>query len=242
MARKEFDDLVAIMARLRGTGGCPWDRLQTRESLKPFLIEETYEILEALETGDDRGLQEELGDLFFHIVFMARIAPEEGSFDIYDVVRGVGEKMIRRHPHVFGASVVSSPGEVQANWAKLKADEKARKSLLDGIPRHLPALMRAYRVTQRTAELAVEPESSVQVWRKLKKKLREVGETLENENSEKLRDELGNILFSLVNLAQSIGVDPEDALRRATDQFVDQFEGEREKVDEGRETVAPRSR
>ncbi len=223
MGRKGFDDLVGIMARLRGEGGCPWDRRQTKDSLKPFLIEETYEILETLDRGDDKGLKEELGDLLFHIIFMARIAQEEDSFDIYDVVQGVAEKMVRRHPHVFGRSQVSGPQEVEANWARLKAEEKPGRSLMDGLPRHLPALMRAYRLTQRASKVGFDWEDRDQVWEKLEEELREFKEALREEKEEKVRDEFGDLLFTLVNLARFIGVEPEDSLRRTTDMFVGRF-------------------
>ncbi|OGP84326.1 MAG: nucleoside triphosphate pyrophosphohydrolase [Deltaproteobacteria bacterium RBG_16_54_11] len=223
MDQKGFSDLVAIMARLRGEDGCPWDRRQTKEDLKPFLIEETYEILEALDRGDDQGLQEELGDLLFHIIFMARIAEEEGAFDIADVTHGVAEKMVRRHPHVFGSSEVSGPREVEANWAKLKAAEKPRGSLMEGLPLHLPALMRAFRLTQRASEVGFDWEHKDQVWAKLEEELKEFQEALREERKDALREELGDILFTLVNLARFIGVDPEDALRRVTNKFAERF-------------------
>ena len=224
MTKKRFDALVAIMARLREADGCPWDRRQTRESLKPFLIEETYEILEVLDKGDDKGLREELGDLLFHIIFMARIAQEEGAFDIYDVIQGVAEKMVHRHPHVFGSSEVSGHHEVEANWAKLKAAEKQRKSLMEGLPRHLPALMRAYRLTQRASKVGFDWEDKNQVWKKLEEELQEFQEALQEGQQEKLRDELGDILFTLANLARFIGIDPEDALRRVTNKFSERFQ------------------
>ena len=223
MDHKGFAGLVAIMARLRGKDGCPWDRRQTKEDLKPFLIEETYEILEALDRGDDQGLQEELGDLLFHIIFMARIAEEEGTFNINDVIHGVAEKMLRRHPHVFGDSEVSGPHEVEANWARLKAEEKPRGSLMEGLPLHLPALMRAYRLTQRASQVGFDWEHKDQVWQKLKEELKEFQEALCGGEEEALREELGDILFTLVNLARFIGVDPEDALRRVTNKFAARF-------------------
>ncbi|MCJ7663227.1 MAG: nucleoside triphosphate pyrophosphohydrolase, partial [Desulfobacterales bacterium] len=223
MDHKGFVDLVAIMARLRGEDGCPWDRRQTKEDLKPFLIEETYEILEALDSGDDQGLQEELGDLLFHIIFMARIAEEEGAFDISGVIQGAVEKMVRRHPHVFGSSEVSGPHEVEANWAKLKAAEKPRGSLMEGLPLHLPALMRAYRLTQRASHAGFDWEHKDQVWAKLEEELQEFQETLREEKKEALREELGDILFTLVNLSRFINVDPEDALRRVTNKFAERF-------------------
>lgn len=221
--KKGFADLVAIMTLLRGEDGCPWDRRQTKEDLKPFLIEETYEVLEALGRGDDQGLQEELGDLLFHIIFMARIAEEEGTFNINDVIHGVAEKMLRRHPHVFGDSEVSSHHEVEANWARLKAAEKPRGSLMEGLPLHLPALMRAYRLTQRASQVGFDWEHKDQVWQKLEEELKEFQEALCGGEEEALREELGDILFTLVNLARFIGVDPEDALRRVTNKFAARF-------------------
>jgi len=223
MKKKRFDDLIDIMARLRGIDGCPWDRRQTRETLRPFLVEETYEILEALDRGDDQGLREELGDLLFHIIFMARIAHEEGAFDIDDVISGVAEKMVRRHPHVFGNAEVSGPHEVEANWAKLKAEEKPRGSLMEGIPQHLPALMRAYRLTQRASKVGFDWEDKGQVWEKLEEELKEFQEALIEGHKQELREELGDILFTLVNLARFVDVDPEDALRRVTNKFVERF-------------------
>ncbi len=224
MTKGRLDDLVNIMARLRGADGCPWDRRQTKDTLRPFLIEETYEILEALDKGDDEELREELGDLLFHIVFMARIAQEEGSFDIYDVIQGVAQKMVHRHPHVFGGTEVSGPHEVEANWAQLKAAEKQRESLMEGLPRHLPALMRAYRLTQRASTVGFDWADKDQVWEKLEEELREFQDALSEGKEEDLRDELGDILFTLVNLSRFIGVDPEDALRRVTNKFAERFQ------------------
>ncbi|OGP54371.1 MAG: nucleoside triphosphate pyrophosphohydrolase [Deltaproteobacteria bacterium RBG_13_52_11] len=236
MDQKGFDALVGIMARLRGADGCPWDRRQTKEDLKPFLIEETYEILEALDRGDNQGLQEELGDLLFHIIFMTRIAQEAGAFDISDVIQGASEKMVRRHPHVFGSSEVSSPHEVEANWTKLKAVEKPRESLMEGLPLHLPALMRAYRLTQRASTVGFDWENKDQVWAKLEEELKEFQEALRGGKKEALREELGDILFTLVNLARFIGVDPEDALRRVTNKFAERFTYiERRLREEGKE-------
>jgi len=224
VTKGRLDDLVNIMARLRGADGCPWDRRQTKDTLRPFLIEETYEILEALDKGDDEELREELGDLLFHIVFMARIAQEEGSFDIYDVIQGVAQKMVHRHPHVFGGTEVSGPHEVEANWAQLKAAEKQRESLMEGLPRHLPALMRAYRLTQRASKVGFDWADKDQVWEKLEEELREFQDALSEGKEEDLRDELGDILFTLVNLSRFIGVDPEDALRRVTNKFAERFQ------------------
>jgi len=223
MEKKSFDDLVRIMAKLRGEEGCPWDRRQTKATLKPFLIEETYEILETLDASDDEGLREELGDLLFHIIFMARIAQEEGAFNIYDVIQTVSEKMIRRHPHVFGRSQVSGPHEVEVNWANLKVKEKPNRSLMEGVPRYLPALMRAYQLTKRASKVGFDWEDKNQVWCKLEEELKEFKDALQDGTMTKVKDELGDILFTMVNLARFIGLDPEDALRTATDRFVERF-------------------
>jgi tetrapyrrole methylase family protein/MazG family protein len=223
MADKGFSDLVAIMAKLRGEDGCPWDRRQTKEDLKPFLIEEAYEVLEALDRGDEQGLKEELGDLLFHIIFMARIAEEEGAFNIDDIIAGVTKKMVRRHPHVFGGSEVSGAHEVEANWARLKSTEKPRGSLMEGLPLHLPALMRAFRLSQRASQVGFDWEHKDQVWAKLEEELTEFQEALREEKKDALPEELGDILFTLVNLARFIGVNPEDALRRVTNKFAERF-------------------
>ncbi len=221
--KKGFYDLVAIMARLRGEGGCPWDRRQTKKDLRSFLIEEVYEIVESLDRGDEDGLCEELGDLLFHIVFLARIAEEEGAFDISDVIDRVAQKMIRRHPHVFGGQRVSSPTEVEQNWAIIKAEEKPKQSLTDGIPRQLPALMKAYRLTQRAAKVGFDWKDKMEVWDKLQEELEELSGAIKNGGLEEMREELGDVLFTLVNLARFIGVDPEEALRRVTDKFAERF-------------------
>jgi tetrapyrrole methylase family protein/MazG family protein len=223
MADKVFYDLVAVMAKLRGEDGCPWDRRLTKEDLKPFLIEETYEVLEALDRRDEQGLKEELGDLLLHIIFMARIAEEEGAFNIDDVIAGVTEKMVRRHPHVFGGSEVSGAHEVEANWARLKSTEKPRGSLMEGLPLHLPALMRAFRLTQRASQVGFDWEHKDQIWAKLEEELTEFQGALWEGKKDALREELGDILFTLVNLARFIGINPEDALRRVTNKFAERF-------------------
>ena len=214
---KEFDQLVALMARLRGEHGCPWDRLQTTDSLKPMLLEEAYEVIEAIEGQEQAALREELGDLLLHIVFMARICEEEGSFDIRDVVQGLSKKLRRRHPHVFGDITVAAPEEVEVNWARVKRHEKPQESLMDGVPRHLPALMRADRLTRRAAEMGFDWDESEEVWMKLQEELQEFHVALQEGESERIHHEFGDILFTLVNIARFIGVEPEGALRTATD-------------------------
>jgi tetrapyrrole methylase family protein/MazG family protein len=223
MSDSGFDMLVAIMARLRGDRGCPWDRIQTTDSLKPFLIEETYEVLQALESGDATGVREELGDLLFHIVFMARLWEEMGVFDIYDVIKEVAGKMVRRHPHVFESVDVGDAKEVEANWSRLKAEEKPERSVMDGIPRALPALMRAYRLTQRASKVGFDWDSERQVWEKVEEELGELRQAVERQEPDTTRDELGDVLLTFVNLARFLDVEPEEALRGATDRFVRRF-------------------
>lgn len=238
---KEFDELIALMARLRGEYGCPWDRLQTTDSLKPMLLEEVYEVIEAIERGTRDALREELGDLLLHVVFMARICEEEGSFDIRDVVQGLSEKLYRRHPHVFGDVTVSAAREVEATWAKVKRDEKPRESLMDGVPCHLPALMRAYRLTRRAARVGFDWEDSEAVWVKLQEELQEFHAALKENNSQRVHDEFGDILFTLVNCARFLGVEPEGALRGATDRFADRFRYIEECLDAQGKSVADTS-
>jgi len=220
---KEFDELIALMAQLRGEHGCPWDRVQTADSLKPMLLEEVYEVIDAIEGGTPATLREELGDVLLHVVFMARICEEEGSFDIRDVVRGLAEKLRRRHPHVFGGVTVSAPREVEVTWARVKRDEKPRESLMDGVPRHLPALMRAYRLTRRAARVGFDWEKLEEVWEKLQEELQELHSALQEDNAESIHREFGDILFTLVNCARFLGVEPEGALRGATERFAKRF-------------------
>lgn len=217
---KGIEQLVEIVARLRGEEGCPWDREQTFESLRPFVLEEAYEVAEAIDKKDYEGLKEELGDLLFHIVFLSRVAEEKGLFDLYEVIEGVANKMIGRHPHVFGDWTVKDPREVELNWSKLKESEKGRRSLLDGIPRALPALMRAYKITKKVSKVGFDWCSAEEVMQKVHEELQELKEAVKKEGA---GAELGDLLFSLVNLSRFLGVDPEEALHRACDRFSERF-------------------
>ncbi len=185
-----FDELVSIMDRLRSPEGCPWDKEQTKESLKTYLVEEVYEILEAIDGGDPSALKEELGDLFFHILFLSRISAEGREFDIRDVIDAISKKMIRRHPHVFGDKRVFSSGEVERNWSDLKEREKDRKSLLEGVPRYLPALLRAYRITERASRMGFDWQRVADVFRKLDEEVRELDQSLTEGHAEKIEDEM----------------------------------------------------
>jgi MazG family protein len=227
-----FERLVEIMARLRAEGGCPWDREQDLRSLRPYLIEEAYEVLEemdlAVQGGPWRPLCEELGDLLFQIVFHSQLARERGEFEIADVCRAISEKIERRHPHVFGNEKVASTSEVLANWARLKADEKrhrtgAEGSVLDGVPAAAPALLRAERLTEKASQIGFDWPNLEGVRRKLDEELAELDRAIAARDRQALEHELGDVLFTLANLARFVRTPPEDALRQAITRFVRRF-------------------
>ncbi len=221
-----FPALVALMAKLRGPDGCPWDLKQTPESLKPFLIEECYEVIDALDEGSPEKIREELGDLLFQIIFHARIAEEEGKFTIYDVIADINDKMVRRHPHIFGNTQVSSDKEVVANWEKIKKKEKGyaeRKSILEGVPRHLPSLLRAHNLQERVARVGFDWSSIDEAMPKLEEEMAEFKESLKKEDAAGIEEELGDIFFMLVNISRFLGVNPENALRKTISKFIHRF-------------------
>ena len=220
----DFQELLKIMERLRGEKGCPWDREQTRDSLKPYIIEEAYELVEAIEEGDPSKIKEELGDLLFQIVFQCQIAKEAGEFGFPDVIRNIGEKMTARHPHVFGDAEYKTTDEVLVHWEEQKKREgKLRDSILEGVPKALPALLRARRLQDRAARVGFDWEKAEDVFKKLDEELGEFKEALEAKNRDEIEDELGDIFFMLVNISRFIGVNPEDALRRTISKFIHRF-------------------
>jgi len=219
-------DLVELMAKLRGSEGCPWDRKQTTESLKPFLIEECYEVVEALDEGTPSKVKEELGDLLFQIVFHARLAEEQGDFTMQDVIASNIEKMIRRHPHVFGNARLSTDKEVLANWEDIKKKEKGyeeRKSILEGVPRHLPSLLRAHSLQERAARVGFDWSRIDEALPKLDEEIAEFKESLKHEDAAGIEEELGDIFFMLVNISRFLGVNPEEALRKTISKFIRRF-------------------
>jgi MazG family protein len=235
-AGPRFVELLTMMARLRGEGGCPWDREQTRETLRPFLVEETYEVLDALDAGDPTHIREELGDLLFQVVFHAEIAQERGEFSMADLLEALITKMTRRHPHVFGDRPVSSAAEALAQWEAIKGAEKHGTSALAGVPRALPALHRAQRVQHKAARIGFDWSSAAGALEKVREELGEVAEALRQGDGPALRDELGDLLFSVVNVARLASVDPEGALQAAVDRFSRRFASMEEAArDEGRE-------
>lgn len=235
---KAFVSLVELMAKLRGPDGCPWDMKQTPESLKPFLVEECYEVLEALDDTSPDKLKEELGDLLFQIVFHSRIAEEKNEFNIYDVLTFSIAKMTRRHPHVFGDMKLGTDREVLSHWEELKKAEKGyreRTSILDGVPKELPSLLRAQRLQERAARVGFDWNNLGEVLPKLDEELREFREAMETAELEAIEEELGDLFFVLVNISRFIGVNPEEALRKAISRFIRRFKYIEEKASkEGR--------
>src|SRR5262245_37333453 len=220
MAGTQFDKLVEIMATLRGPNGCPWDKQQDFNSLKPMLVEEVYEVLEAIENEDFDGLAEELGDLLLHVVFHAHLAKEAGQFDINAVIEKISDKLVRRHPHVFGTDSASTPEEVIRNWEVIKAQEKAEKlknrtpeqrSLLEGIPSKLPAIHEAHQISARAARVRFDWPDIEGVFEKLQEEVRELREVIssrgEQARRERLEDEIGDMLFCIVNIARYLKID-----------------------------------
>jgi MazG family protein len=232
-----FEKLVEIMATLRGPNGCPWDKQQDFNSLKPMLVEEVYEVLEAVEEKNFDGLSEELGDLLLHIVFHAQLGKESGQFDINTVLSKISEKLVRRHPHVFGNETVSSPEEVIKNWEAIKAQEKAAKlknrspeqrSLLEGIPSKLPAIHEAHQISSRAARVGFDWPDVDGVFEKLQEEIHELREVIaegeDGDRRERLEDEIGDMLFVIVNIARYLKIDSESALKRANRKFKSRFQ------------------
>jgi len=218
-----FDELVEIMHRLRQ--GCPWDRKQTRESLKPFLLEECYEVLESLEEDAPKKIREELGDLLFQILFHAEIGRERGEFDIGGVIEGISEKMISRHPHVFEEGrELETAEEVVDQWDRVKkAEGKLKESVLEGVPNAMPSLLRAHRLQARAAKVGFDWDEIGDVLDKVDEELKEFRAALSAKEQSAIEDELGDIFFALVNVSRFVGVNPEDALRRTISKFISRF-------------------
>ncbi|WP_373049384.1 nucleoside triphosphate pyrophosphohydrolase [Vulgatibacter sp.] len=244
---EEITRLVGIMARLRAPGGCPWDREQTFDSLKPYLVEEAYEVLDAMEGDSSRDHCEELGDLLFQVIFHAEIARENGDWDFADVTRAISDKIEYRHPHVFGDVTITDADEVSRNWVKLKAAEKARKkgqrvSVIEGVPRHAPGLLRAERITEKASRIGFDWPELAGVRAKVDEELAELDEALASGDPKAIEHELGDVLFALANLARHARTPAEDALRLAVGRFERRFLWVEERLHEqgfGAGQVAP---
>jgi tetrapyrrole methylase family protein/MazG family protein len=233
-----FEKLAAVQARLRAPDGCPWDREQTHASLRTYLIEEAYEVLEALESGDDAKFAEEMGDLLLQIVFHSEIAKEEGRFDVSDVIREVHDKMVRRHPHVFGEKRAKDSAEVLKNWEQLKKEERIAAgkrngdgaksegkpaSLLDGVSKALPAALEGFQLTRRAARIGFDWDSVEGVFEKMNEEAGELRQALSAKDAKRTEEEMGDLLFAAVNLARFLHVDPEIALKKANAKFSSRF-------------------
>ena len=220
-----FDRLVKIMHRLRGPGGCPWDAEQSHESLKRYLLEEAYEVIEAIDAKDPSHLKEELGDLLLQPVFHAAIAEEHGEFTMDDVLDALNEKLVRRHPHVFAEEVIETSEAQVANWEKIKQGEKGaeRKTALSGVPPALPALMQAQKITEKAARVGFDWERTDQVFAKVMEELHEFEAAMLSGDQQEMEAELGDLLFAIVNLGRFLSIDPEEALRKTIRRFTKRF-------------------
>src|SRR5215831_15905413 len=233
----KFERLVEIMAKLRSPDGCPWDKQQDFNSLKPMLVEEVYEVLEAIDNKDFDGLSEELGDLLLHVVFHAHLGKEAGQFDINTVIDKISDKLVRRHPHVFGTESASTAEEVIKNWEAIKAQEKAEKlksrtpeqrSLLEGIPSKLPAIHEAHQISSRAARVGFDWPDIEGIFEKLQEEIRELKDVVADDANDpkrdRLEDEIGDLLFVIVNIARYLKIDSESALKRANRKFKTRFQ------------------
>ena len=228
MSGEKFEGLLALMARLRAPGGCPWDREQTLRTLRPYLVEEAYEVLDAIEREDWTHLPEELGDLQLQIVFQAQIAREAGLFTIDDVIDAISDKLVRRHPHVFGEESIETAGRVVKRWEEIKAEEKAGKpagseSILDETPRHQPALLEAFDMGKRAARKGFDWSRYDDLIEKLREELVELAQAHADDDQDAREDEVGDLLFMSVNIARFLKVNPELALKRANRKFRERF-------------------
>lgn len=217
---KEFLRLIQIMDELREK--CPWDKKQTIDTLRHLTIEETYELADAISGNDWKGIKEELGDLLLHIVFYARIGTEKNEFTLQDVIHGVCEKLIVRHPHIYGDVTVSGEEEVKQNWEKIKLKE-GKTSVLGGVPKSLPSMVKAMRLQEKSKQVGFEWDNTSQVWDKVEEEMQELKEAVDSGDKDQMEDELGDVFFSLVNFARFLQVDAENALERTNKKFIDRF-------------------
>ncbi|HEX6640350.1 MAG TPA: nucleoside triphosphate pyrophosphohydrolase [Thermoanaerobaculia bacterium] len=223
--KRSFDDLVRLMIRLRGPDGCPWDRKQSLPDLKAYVIEESYEVLDAIDQDDRDALREELGDLLLQAVFIAEITREEGTFDIYDSITAIHDKLVRRHPHVFGDVEANDAEQVLVNWEKQKQDERKaeNKSVLSGVPQAMPALLKASRLTEKAARVGFDWRRTDDVFDKLDEEIGELREAVAAGDAEHVHEEIGDLLFTIANIARKVNVNPEEALQSTNRKFMRRF-------------------
>lgn len=219
---REFERLLDIIGELREK--CPWDKKQTNDSLRKLTIEETFELADAISSGNDEGIKGELGDLMLHIVFYAKIGSEKGIFSMADVLKGINEKLIYRHPHVFGDVKVSGATEVESNWEHLKIKElNGYKPVLSGVPSSMPAIIKANRIQEKVKGVGFDWEKKEEVWDKVIEEITELREEIDNNDIEKIESELGDVMFSLINASRLYGIDPEAALEKTNRKFIKRF-------------------
>ena len=231
--KKTLEDLLAITETLRGEKGCPWDKEQTRESIKPYLIEEAYEVLEAIDLKDPEKIREELGDLLFQVIFHARLSEERGEFGIYDVIGSICSKLVRRHPHVFEDKKISGSREVKKQWEEIKRSEKkdvGAKKVLHGVPKELPGLVRAQRLQEKAASVGFDWDDPNPILAKIREEMEEILLALNQGDASRIKDEIGDLLFAVVNLSRYMGVHAEEAIRGSIQRFIARFEYIEEKV------------
>ncbi len=221
LLQDNFIEFVNIVKRLRKE--CPWDKKQTFYSLRKLTIEETYELVEAITQKNYEGIKEELGDVFLHIIFYSILAEEDKQFTLNDVINFISQKLIARHPHVFGDTVANTAEEVLKNWETIKLKEKGKKSVLSGVPRSLPAMVKALRLQEKASGIGFDWEKKEEVWQKVDEELAETKKELNTDNKEKLENELGDLLFAIVNAARLYNIDPENALEKANQKFINRF-------------------
>jgi len=221
--KDQFAKLVEIMETLRGEQGCPWDKEQTYESLRQYLLEETYEVLELIDEERFDELKNELGDVLLQVVFQSQIAKEEGRFDIQVVLENINKKLIYRHPNVFSDTVIKTAEEQTINWEKMKKKENTDRSVIDGVPKQVPALLKAHRIQQKAATVGFDWKKVEPVWDKVEEELGELHNAIKDKNSKNIEDEFGDLLFTMVNLSRFINVNPEDALRKSIEKFSTRF-------------------
>src|ERR1051325_2716697 len=226
MPKRSFDDLFRLMQRLRGPEGCPWDRKQTLPDLKPFVIEEAYEVVDAIDRDDRAALMEEVGDMLLEAVFIAEITREEGTFDIYDSITAIHDKLVRRHPHVFGDVEAGDAEQVLVNWEKLKSEERKaeNKGVLSGVPGSLPALLKASRLTEKAARVGFDWRRTEDVFEKLEEEIGELREAIDSGDEQQVHDEIGDLLFTIANIARKLNVNAEEALQSSNRKFRRRFE------------------
>ena len=233
----KFLKLIQILKGLRSPDGCDWDKEQTHKTLIPYLIEETYEVIEAIEKNNSKALKEELGDLLLHVLFQAELSSEKGQFDIFDSLDSINNKLVSRHPHVFDKDSKDNSWNQKGSWEKSKQKEKNRDSILEGIPKSLPGLLRSRRIQERAASVGFDWKEVKPIIDKVEEELDEVKESIDQGNKEQIELELGDLIFSIVNLSRFYNIDPESALKKSTNKFISRFNKIERRISESGDSI-----